>query len=669
MQRMLRLFPFIALFALLVPVFARAEAWVGLSTPTGLGLYGIDCVTASACITVGDTGTILYTTDRYTWQEGTSGVATVLNDVDYYSSTLAIAVGNGGVILKSTDGGITWSSLTSSTTEDLYDVAMASATVGWAVGEDTKIMKTTDGGTTWTNVATTGIDARSVDAVSTSVVWVAGKSGTVLRSTNGGTTWSDLSAAVASTNVISTIDAISSTTAYIGGQNALFMRTADSGVTWTSLTATAFDAGESISDISMYTTSYGVAVGNSGHVVRISANTTVTEELVLDSPTGFYDVATPAAAVSYIVGLGVVAAYDIGGPEAPEQFEMESGDGQYTNSLLPTFTWDAAFDEISDILGYEFSLDASTWAKIGDVTTYTLEDNLTAGEQTVYVRAYDVAFNTGDSSALTITVDQTDPTVGSVTPTTATAGTSTQFRAEATDASGIASCALYVDGSSVGAMSYDSAADEYYRSRTFSSAGTYAVYAYCTDSAGNTNAGTTASITVAASTTTTDTTDTSDDGDEATAGDLIKTACPGGEDVNDPCRAVYFLGSDGKRHAFPNEKVFFTWYADFDDVVVVSSSYMASVTLGRNVTYHPGTTMVKFPSLNTVYGVGEEGELRAITSQDVAISIFGSNWNTMIHDISEAFYGNYEFGDDIDSTSDFDPDEVEDSVDSINDIL
>ncbi|KKW29833.1 MAG: hypothetical protein UY72_C0032G0009, partial [Candidatus Uhrbacteria bacterium GW2011_GWD2_52_7] len=432
---------------------------------------------------------------------------------------------------------------------------------------------------------------------------------------------------------------------------------------------TAFDVGESISDISMYTNSYGVAVGNSGHVVRISTSTTVTEELVLDSPTGFYDVATPAAAVSYIVGLGVVAAYDNGGPEAPEQFAMESGDGTYTNSLLPTFTWDAAFDEISDILGYEFSLDESTWAKIGDVTTYTLEDDLTTGEQTVYVRAYDDAFNTGDSSALTITVDQTDPTVGSVTPLAATTGTSTQFRAEATDASGIDSCALYVDGSSVGAMSYDSAAEEYYRSRSFSTAGVYSVYAYCTDLAGNTQAGATSNLIVTVSTSTETPADETDETDEASAGDLIKTACPGGEDVNDPCRAVYFLGDDGKRHAFPNEKVFFTWYSDFDDVVVVSTSYMASVTLGRNVTYHPGTTMVKFPSLNTVYGVGEEGELRAVTSEDVAVSIFGSNWNTMIHDISEAFYGNYSFGDDIDNTSDFDPDEVEDSVDSINDIL
>src|SRR5262249_22936910 len=49
-------------------------------------------------------------------------------------------------------------------------------------------------------------------------------------------------------------------------------------------------------------------------------------------------------------------------------------------------------------------------------------------------------------------------------------------------------------------------------------------------------------------------------------GGLVKLACPAKADVNHPCRAVYFFGNDGKRHAFPNARVYATWYADFSGV-------------------------------------------------------------------------------------------------------
>ena len=63
--------------------------------------------------------------------------------------------------------------------------------------------------------------------------------------------------------------------------------------------------------------------------------------------------------------------------------------------------------------------------------------------------------------------------------------------------------------------------------------------------------------------------------------------------------------------------------------------------------------------------MGSDGELRAIASEDVAASIWGSAWNTLIDDISDAFFGNYSFGEAIDSTSDFDPDAVESATTNI----
>lgn len=137
-------------------------------------------------------------------------------------------------------------------------------------------------------------------------------------------------------------------------------------------------------------------------------------------------------------------------------------------------------------------------------------------------------------------------------------------------------------------------------------------------------------------------------------GSLIKTACPANATVDHPCKAVYFYGSDNKRHAFTNDKVYFTWYPDFSAVQTVSMSFLASITLGQNATYRPGVKMVKFLSLDKVYAVALGGTLRWVKTEAVATTFYGADWNRKIDDINDAFFSDYRFGADIDSPGDFD---------------
>lgn len=154
---------------------------------------------------------------------------------------------------------------------------------------------------------------------------------------------------------------------------------------------------------------------------------------------------------------------------------------------------------------------------------------------------------------------------------------------------------------------------------------------------------------------------------QAEPNNLIKITCEGETDVNDPCRAVYFYGTDEKRHAFPNEKVFFTWFSDFDDLIEVTAAFMSDLALGSNVTYHPGIKMVKFQSVPTVYAVSAHGVLRAIASEDVARDLYGADWNQQIDDISDAFFGNYDFGEDVNSSDDYNGEVEEESVEGLDD--
>lgn len=134
---------------------------------------------------------------------------------------------------------------------------------------------------------------------------------------------------------------------------------------------------------------------------------------------------------------------------------------------------------------------------------------------------------------------------------------------------------------------------------------------------------------------------------------LMKLECPADAGGDHPCTAVYYYGADGKRHAFPNAKVYFTWFANFDAVVTVSPAIMQAIPLGKNVIYKPGARMVKFQTENRVYAVSRTGALRWVPTEALAIALYGMDWNTKIDDIADAFYTNYAFGADITNATDY----------------
>src|SRR5437016_4900893 len=59
------------------------------------------------------------------------------------------AVGFGGTILHTSDGGATWSGQDSGTSNELLGVQFTDALTGWAVGAVGTILHTSDGGATW----------------------------------------------------------------------------------------------------------------------------------------------------------------------------------------------------------------------------------------------------------------------------------------------------------------------------------------------------------------------------------------------------------------------------------------------------------------------------------------------------------------------------------------
>lgn len=144
---------------------------------------------------------------------------------------------------------------------------------------------------------------------------------------------------------------------------------------------------------------------------------------------------------------------------------------------------------------------------------------------------------------------------------------------------------------------------------------------------------------------------------EIEGGDLIRS-------VSNP--AVYFMGDDGRRYVFTNDKNFFTWYDDFDDVITISDVDITKTQIGGNVTYRPGVKMLKIVSDPTVYAVSTGGVLHPIDSEAVATELYGSDWNTKIDDIADSFFPSYTIGSPLMEGTDYDPAEIMELVDSIN---
>lgn len=113
-------------------------SWNSASTPSDVSaLMGVtvwkNSTTGWAVGAFGTDGRILRTSDGVNWITVSSG-GSALNDITVTDSIYLWAVGNGGAILGSNNGGVAWSSQPSTTIADLFGVAFASHSLGWAVG-------------------------------------------------------------------------------------------------------------------------------------------------------------------------------------------------------------------------------------------------------------------------------------------------------------------------------------------------------------------------------------------------------------------------------------------------------------------------------------------------------------------------------------------------------
>jgi photosystem II stability/assembly factor-like uncharacterized protein len=80
------------------------------------------------------------------WYQQNSGTNKNLRDVVFLNATTGIAVGDSGLILRTTDCGAFWSVVPTNVSNDLTSISFVDSENGWVAGNGAVILRTIDGG-------------------------------------------------------------------------------------------------------------------------------------------------------------------------------------------------------------------------------------------------------------------------------------------------------------------------------------------------------------------------------------------------------------------------------------------------------------------------------------------------------------------------------------------
>ncbi|HOX24330.1 MAG TPA: FlgD immunoglobulin-like domain containing protein [Candidatus Krumholzibacteria bacterium] len=181
---------FLASIVLVLPAAAFEYAW-GHPRPQGNAVFGLAFATALEGWAVGGGGFILHTTDggeQWTLQHGPLAVAPNLYDVVITPAGTLLACGDGAGIYRSTDGGANWSPVANPAPGELRDLALVPGDRISAAGVNGGVVVSADDGLTWTQIGP-GAGTIRHHCWLTALEGYAVGQGVAHRTINGGADW------------------------------------------------------------------------------------------------------------------------------------------------------------------------------------------------------------------------------------------------------------------------------------------------------------------------------------------------------------------------------------------------------------------------------------------------------------------------------------------------
>jgi photosystem II stability/assembly factor-like uncharacterized protein len=171
------------------------EQWSAVYDNPAMDINSVTSTPGGQIVAVGAGGMIMKSTNGTEWETVHMGtISGGLRRVAFMNNLSGFAVGDKGCILKTTDGGINWVPLNLGIQQNLTGLSFVNEQVGFLAGDGSTLYKTINGGTTWTS-SNNGLDAsevRQIIAWDSQRVYVGSNNG-IYVTKNGGNTWSPTS--------------------------------------------------------------------------------------------------------------------------------------------------------------------------------------------------------------------------------------------------------------------------------------------------------------------------------------------------------------------------------------------------------------------------------------------------------------------------------------------
>lgn len=201
--------------------------WIPLTTNTSGGIYGIDATDELNVYAVVTDGTILRSVNGGASFTSVSVSPNQLLTIDFSSRDTGYAAGQGGVVYKTTDAGLSWTFMNASTINNFWDICALNNNDLYLAAYYGTLRNSSDGGRSFKSSYGSNNLFEDIQMTNKMIGYTCGLNGVLNKTTNGGLTWvAQNSNTTESLNEIYFLDA---KTGYVVGTNGLLLKTTDGG--------------------------------------------------------------------------------------------------------------------------------------------------------------------------------------------------------------------------------------------------------------------------------------------------------------------------------------------------------------------------------------------------------------------------------------------------------
>lgn len=394
------------------------------------------------------------------WMAQTSGTTQNLKGVYYVDATHGWAVGAGGVMLGTADGGATWAPQTSGTTHTLWVARFWTAQRGWAAGDAGTVIATPNGGQAWLPlsawlissmdihsgmVAPDGLHALGVGSgggiigtnnggqdgallpsgttanlwgvsfVSVSTGWATGAQGTIIHTTSGGYAWTPQPSGT--TQTLYGVAFADVDHGWVVGAAGTILATVNGGQTWSKQTS---GTTEDLYSVAFATLLRGWAVGDHGVVLTTVDGGTHWIPQVSGATSLLRSVHFSDTVHGAIVGDGgSILKTSTGGipPDATPPTTTSDADAGWHNADVTVDFTATDGSGGSGVAFTEYSLDNGvSWTLGTSVTIAAAADHSADGSHEILFNSKDLADNLETPKSCQVNIDTTAPSISPVKP-------------------------------------------------------------------------------------------------------------------------------------------------------------------------------------------------------------------------------------------------------------